>query len=63
MVYAGLLTGIAAVWIGLLVTRAQQYGANTFRYNEAFTLAGLIFLVASLITAVAVRKLEKSLVY
>lgn len=52
-----------AIGVVELVTEAQQYGAGTFRYNEAFTLAGLIFLVASLITAVAVRKLEKSLVY
>lgn len=52
-----------AIFVVEMVTAAQQYGGNTFRYNEAFTIAGLIFLVASLITAVAVRKLEKSLVY
>lgn len=52
-----------AITVVEMVTEAQQYGAGTFRYNEAFTLAGLIFLVASLITAVAVRQLEKSLVY
>ncbi len=52
-----------AISVVEMVTAAQQYGAGTFRYNEAFTLAGLIFLVASLITAVAVRQLEKSLVY
>lgn len=52
-----------AIGVVEVVTAAQQYGAGTFRYNEAFTLAGLIFLIASLITAVAVRKLEKSLVY
>ena len=51
------------VFVVEMVRVAYQYGGNTFRYNEAFTLAGLIFLVASLITAVAVRKLEKSLVY
>lgn len=52
-----------AIYVVEMVTAAQQYGASTFRYNEAFTIAGLIFLAASLITAVAVRKLEKSLVY
>lgn len=52
-----------AIGVIEMVTAAQQYGAGTFRYNEAITLAGLIFLVASLVTAVAVRKLEKSLVY
>ena len=46
-----------------MVTVAQQAGGNTFRYNEAFTIAGLIFLVASLVTAFAVRRLEKALVY
>lgn len=46
-----------------MVTVAQQAGGNTFRYNEAFTIAGLIFLIASLVTAVAVRRLEKALVY
>lgn len=52
-----------ALYVVEMVTAAQQYGASTFRYNEAFTIAGLIFLGASLVTAVAVRKLEKSLVY
>ena len=46
-----------------MVTVAQQAGDSTFRYNEAFTIAGLIFLVASLVTAFAVRRLEKALVY
>ncbi len=52
-----------AIGVLEMVTVAQQYGGNTFRYNEAFTIAGLIFLAASLVTAVAVRRLEKSLVY
>lgn len=52
-----------AIYVVEMVTAAQQYGASTFRYNEALTIAGLIFLVASLITAVAVRRLEKALVY
>lgn len=52
-----------AVTVVEMVTAANQYGNNTFRVNEPYTIAGLIFLVASLITAVAVRKLEKSLVY
>lgn len=52
-----------AIFVVEMVTTAQQYGANTFRYTEAFTIAGLIFLAASLVTAVAVRKLEKSLAY
>lgn len=46
-----------------MVRVAGQIGDNTFRYTEAFTIAGLIFLAASLVTAVAVRRLEKALVY
>lgn len=46
-----------------MVTVAQQAGGATFRYNEAFTIAGLIFLAASLVTAFLVRRLEKALVY
>lgn len=52
-----------AITVLEMVTVAQQIGSSTFRYNEAFTIAGLIFLVASLVTAVAVRRLEKALVY
>lgn len=52
-----------AITVLEMVTVAQQYGNNTFRYNEAFTIAGLIFLAASLVTAVAVRRLERALVY
>lgn len=52
-----------AITVLEMVTVAQQVGSSTFRYNEAFTIAGLIFLVASLVTAVAVRRLEKALVY
>lgn len=54
---------LLAIFVVEMVTTAQQYGANNFRYTEAMTLAGLIFLVASLFTALAVRKLEKSLAY
>lgn len=52
-----------AITVLEMVTVAQQAGGSTFRYNEAFTIAGLIFLVASLVTAFAVRRLEKALVY
>lgn len=54
---------LLAISVAEMVTVAQRYGGNTFRFTEAFTLAGLIFLAASLVTALAVRKLEKSLVY
>lgn len=46
-----------------MVTVAQTIGSQTFRYNEAITLAGLIFLAASYPTAVLVNRLEKRLAY
>ncbi|MCE0485410.1 ectoine/hydroxyectoine ABC transporter permease subunit EhuD [Ornithinimicrobium sediminis] len=46
-----------------LVTEAKEIGGRTFSYVEPFTLAGLIFLVASYPTAVLMRKLENRLAY
>lgn len=46
-----------------MVTVAQTIGAQTFRYNEVITIAGLIFLAASYPTAVLVNRLEKRLAY
>lgn len=41
-----------------MVQTANQIGASSFRYTEAFTIAGLIFLAASYPAAVAMRRLE-----
>ena len=46
-----------------MVTVAQTIGSQTFRYTEAITLAGLIFLAASYPTALLVNRLEKRLAY
>ncbi|MEW1962854.1 ectoine/hydroxyectoine ABC transporter permease subunit EhuD [Microbacterium sp. NPDC077644] len=46
-----------------LVREAQLYGGTNFRYVEAITLAGLIFLAASLLSSVLARRLEKKLEY
>ena len=46
-----------------MVTVAREYGGKTFTYVEAFTVAGVIFLLASYPTAVLMRRLEKKLVY
>lgn len=46
-----------------MVTVAQTIGAQTFRYNEPITIAGLIFLAASYPTAVLINRLEKRLAY
>lgn len=52
-----------AIGVVEMVTAAQQYGAGTFRYSEAFTLAGIIFLLASYPTSVLVRRLEDRMAY
>lgn len=46
-----------------LVRAALTYGGNTFRYMEVFTLAGIIFLLASYPTSLLVGRLEKRLAY
>ena len=49
------------IYIPELVRQAQTYGGDNFRYTEAITLAGLIFLAASYPTALLIRRLEKKL--
>ena len=49
------------VGVGSRDERAGQYGSTHFRYTEAITLAGLIFLAASYPTSLLIRKLEKKL--
>jgi polar amino acid transport system permease protein len=47
--------------IGLIevVNEANQYGARTFNYVEALTLAGVLFLVISYASSLMVRRLER----
>ncbi|GAA1490135.1 ectoine/hydroxyectoine ABC transporter permease subunit EhuD [Brachybacterium sacelli] len=49
------------IYIPEMVRNAQTYGGDTFRYTEAITLAGLIFLAGSYPTSVLIRRLEKKL--
>jgi polar amino acid transport system permease protein len=49
------------IYIPELVRVAQNYGSTYFRYTEAITLAGLIFLAASYPTSLLIRRLEKKL--
>jgi polar amino acid transport system permease protein len=46
-----------------MVTEAREFGGRNFSYTEAFTAAGILFLLASYPTAVLMRKLEKKLAY
>jgi polar amino acid transport system permease protein len=43
------------------VQTASSLGSRNFRYIEPFTIAGLIFLLASYPTALALRKMETRL--
>ncbi|MFF2407272.1 ectoine/hydroxyectoine ABC transporter permease subunit EhuD [Streptomyces sp. NPDC058092] len=52
---------LAVITVQEMVFEARQYGAAHFVYTEAFTLAGLVFLVASYPTSLLMRKLEKRL--
>ncbi|MFD2793510.1 ectoine/hydroxyectoine ABC transporter permease subunit EhuD [Promicromonospora vindobonensis] len=50
-----------AIAVVEMYTAAQQYGAGTFRYMEAITMAGLLFLLVSYPTSLLVRRLENRL--
>lgn len=52
---------LALITVPELVNTAFTFGANTAEYLEPLTMAGLIFLVASYPTALAVRALERRL--
>ncbi|THA30154.1 ectoine/hydroxyectoine ABC transporter permease subunit EhuD [Streptomyces sp. A1277] len=52
---------LAVITVHEMVFEARNYGTEHFRYTEVFTLAGLIFLVASYPTSLLMRKLEKRL--
>lgn len=54
---------LLAIGVIEMVTQARQIGGDHFDYIEVFTIAGLIFLVASYPTAIFMRRLEKKLAY
>ena len=54
---------LLAISVPEMVAEAKRIGGAQFTYTEAFTIAGLIFLVASYPTAILMRKLEKKLAY
>jgi len=54
---------LLAITVVEMVRAAQLFGAATFRYTEAFTLAGIIFLIASYPTSLLIGRLEKRLAY
>src|SRR5699024_12249155 len=54
---------LIAISVMEMVTTALEIGGFTYRYIETITIAGLIFLIASYVTAVLVNQLEKRLAY
>lgn len=52
---------LAVITVQEMVFEARDYGTKHFVYTEVFTLAGLIFLLASYPTSLLMRKLEKRL--
>ncbi|MGW1225176.1 ectoine/hydroxyectoine ABC transporter permease subunit EhuD [Streptomyces sp. NPDC001478] len=52
---------LAVITVQEMVFEARKYGGDHFAYTEVFTLAGLVFLVASYPTSLLMRKLEKRL--
>lgn len=52
---------LSVITVTEMVRVAQVYGGDHFRYMEALTLAGLIFLVASYPTSLLIRRLEARL--
>jgi polar amino acid transport system permease protein len=52
---------LSAIAVLELMQTAKILGSETFRYTEPITLVGLFFLMMSLISAVAIRALERGL--
>lgn len=52
---------LAAITVLELLFRAKRIGSSTFQYVEPLTMAGLLFLVISIPTALAIRRLERRL--
>jgi polar amino acid transport system permease protein len=53
---------LSAITVVELLQVAQIEGSRSFRYLEAFTLVGAMFLIVSTIAAAGVRALEVRLV-
>lgn len=52
---------VSVIFVADMVKTAQLYGGEHFRYVEAITLAGILFLAASYPTSLLIGRLEKRL--
>lgn len=50
---------LLAIGVLEILTRAQRIGARSFQYDEAYTLAGVIFLVLAYGSSIFVRYMER----
>lgn len=48
-----------AIGVVELLAQAQQVGSASFRYVEAFTMVGFLFLLVSIPSAILIRRLER----
>jgi polar amino acid transport system permease protein len=51
-----------AITVYELMGRVQAIGSGTYRYLEPVTIAGLLYLVVSLVASLLIRTLERRLV-
>lgn len=54
---------VSVIFVVDMVKAAQLYGGDHFRYVEAITLAGILFLAASYPTSLLIGRLEKRLAH
>ena len=54
---------LSAITVFEVLTEARVIGARTFRYTEPMTIIGLLFLMVSYISSVALRALERRVAY
>lgn len=54
---------LLAIGVVEMVQAGLVFGGNNFKYTEAITLAGIIFLLASYPTSLLIRRLEKRLAF
>lgn len=54
---------LAVIGVHEMVFEADQIGSFSFRYLEVYTIAGLMFLAASVPTSMLTRRLEKRLAH
>ncbi|MEO8599775.1 MAG: ABC transporter permease subunit, partial [bacterium] len=52
---------LSAITVVELMLQAKNIGSQSFRYVEPITMAGLFFLIISIVVALLVRKLETHL--